>query len=53
MDDGDDGPDWTTPNPPILLKDENHDHDGENDAPSPEVPDVPAESSLPIQWLFE
>jgi len=46
LDDGDDGPDWTTPNPPIPLRDKNHDHDGENDAPPPEVPDVPAEPPL-------
>jgi len=46
LDDGDDSPDWTTPNPPIPLRDENHVHDGENDAPPSEVPDVPAEPPL-------
>jgi len=46
LDDGDDSPDWTTPNPPIPLRDENQVHDSENDAPPPEVPDIPAEPPL-------
>jgi len=45
LDDGDDGPDWTTPNPPIPRRDENHDHDGEIDPP-PDVPIIPAEPPL-------
>ena len=31
---------------PIPLRDENHVHNSENDAPPPEVPDVPAEPPL-------
>jgi len=46
LDDGDDSPDWTTLNPLISLRDENHVHNGENDAPPPEVPNVPAEPPL-------
>jgi len=46
LDDDDDGPIPTASYPPIPIRDENHDHDGENDIPPPEVPDVPAEPPL-------
>src|SRR5258707_7398523 len=39
LDDGDDGPDRTTPNPPIPRRDEDDDHDGDVNPPPPEVPD--------------
>ena len=45
LDDGDDGPDRTAPNPPIPRRDEDEDHDGDNNPSSSEVPDDSDESS--------
>jgi transposase InsO family protein len=36
LDDGDDGPTWPAPNPPIPRREENHDRDGDNEIPPPD-----------------
>src|SRR5260221_5257450 len=45
LDDGDDGPDRTAPNPPIPRRDENEDHDDDIHPPPPKVPDDSDDSS--------
>src|SRR5260221_5092601 len=50
LDDGDDGPDRTAPNPPIPRRDEDEDHDSDNNSPSSEVTDDSDDSSdAPIE----
>src|SRR5258708_21158301 len=50
LDDGDDGPDRTAPNPSIPRRDKDDDHNGDVNPPPPDVPDNSDDSShAPIE----
>ena len=38
LDDGDDGPNWPAPNPPIPKREDNQDRDDDSESPPPEEP---------------